>query len=71
MTPDEIRKIIDSFPNDSKRHHHALIRELADQLLRSRFEAILLVNQVQDLRAELAKSKRRNPQLEPCEEDVA
>jgi hypothetical protein len=55
MTPEQLSKIIAAFPNDSKRHHHALIRQLAQQCLQSGFEATMLKAHVDGLRAELAK----------------
>jgi len=51
MTPEQLSQIINDFPNDGRRHHHALIRQLATELLHKGFEATLLKAQVDGLTA--------------------
>jgi hypothetical protein len=61
----ELRKIINDFPNGSKRHHHALVRQLAEQLLQVSLENVLLKTMVP------GQPIRDVVQLDPCEEDAA
>lgn len=63
MTAAELRALIDSFPNDSKRHHHELIRRLAAELLQAKLENVLLKTMV--------PGEVREVVLLPCETDAA
>jgi hypothetical protein len=64
MTAEELRALIDSFPNDSKRHHHTLVRQLATELLQAKLENVMLKTMVPG-------DEVREVVLLPCEEDAA
>lgn len=65
MTPEQLTQILADFPNNGKRHHHQLIRDLAQQCLKSGFEATMLKAQVDGI----AEAEHRAPkaQLDACE----
>ena len=63
MTPEELKAIIEAFPNESKRHHHALIRQLATHLLDVSLQNVLLKTMVPE--------PVREVHILPCEEDAA
>jgi len=64
FTAEQLSEIIDAFPNDSKRHHHELVRSLAEELLRTKFENVLL-------KAMVPEPVRQVHILEDCEKKVA
>jgi hypothetical protein len=63
LSAQQLRQLADQFPNNSKRHHHKIIRELALEVLQLRFQNQLLKTMV--------PGQVREPQLTPCEEDAA
>jgi hypothetical protein len=69
MTPEQLDQIIKAFPNDGRRHHHALIRELAQALLKKQFEAFMLKAEVDSLR-KVVKG-RPVPFVADCDQEVA
>jgi hypothetical protein len=73
MTPEQLDQIIKAFPNNGRRHHHALIRKLAQQLLEKGFESLMLrvtndglQRQVDQLRYQVA-----HPFKADCDQEVA
>jgi hypothetical protein len=64
FTPEQLSEIVAGFPNGSKKHHHKLVRELAEECLRLGFENVMLA-------AMVPEPVRQVHILEDCEKEVA